>query len=115
VPSCASRVSWIGQVGMRASTPRPPPPPSPPPLLGGGGGGGGAAGRSEAAPRAFVGSVELAHLLRIRFWRVRVSLRTPQVRLVELGMGIWGEPSSLSPTLSPTLTLTLEWYNSLSL
>ena len=49
----------------------------------------GAAGGSEVAPRAFVGGVQLAHLLRIRFWRVRVALRTPQVRLDEyIGMGI---------------------------
>ena len=34
---------------------------------------------NEAAPRAFAASVPLARLLRVRYWRVRVELRTPQV------------------------------------
>jgi len=46
------------------------------------------AGKNEAAPRAFAASVPLARLLRVRFWRVRVELRTPQVLLVGLGLGI---------------------------
>ena len=46
------------------------------------------AGMNEAAPRAFAASVPLARLLRVRFWRVRVELRTPQVLLVGLGLGI---------------------------
>ena len=34
---------------------------------------------NEAAPRAFAASLPLARLLRVRYWRVRVELRTPQV------------------------------------
>ena len=53
---------------------------------------------AEAAPRAFTASVSLARLLGVRYWRVRVELRTPQVPIA-LSL-------TLTLSLSPDLTLS---------